>query len=516
MAKRLKNIVLQGFKTLNLNNPSLVPSDHWSDSQNMEIGRDGLWVNRKGIKSFTNAIGATNKFAHSIHFWKLGSGTRYFTVGAGTALYSYAEGTAYNNGTFTSRQTGFTDGSPFDFTQYKNTLLCTNGAESMYSSADNATFTQRNGANTVLAKYVTFANDTGYAAGIASAPSTFYYGSTVPANPYEFANTVVIEDTNGQDITGLTNLGPIIIATKNRSIYSVDIATPSRSQLDYGAGCVSHRGIVKAENSIYLPSNEGVFTLAQREGTTGSVAATPLSDPIDSLWKILVNKDEMVGIYNPETRSIYWAVETASQNYVLVYNVQYQGWSYFIGVNAYDFTYYEDSSGDFHLIYGDSGSDNIREMNHPSRDDDGAPINSILATGSVNFGTDEIKNCNHLEISGYGSQLMELEAEVYLDEASTPEITETIDKDNFVNQDTEWGGSLGTGSLGSQGLSGYVDSADDLEVKFWIKRIPVSRPFRTVQVKLKNSQAGVRWKYKSMTFNVEAETDDLSHSYIYN
>ena len=123
-----KPITIQALKTLNLDHPSLIPPDHWSDTQNMVVSADGLWENRKGIKTFDNAVGS-GKAVHSLHFWKPSAGSsRLLTVGSGTALYSYAEVAAYNDGSFTSRQTGFTDGQRFEFAQYDDTLIATNGA----------------------------------------------------------------------------------------------------------------------------------------------------------------------------------------------------------------------------------------------------------------------------------------------------------------------------------------------------------------------------------------------------
>lgn len=514
MARRMQK-TLEKFETLNLGHPSVIPANHWADTMNMVQASDGLWENRKGIKSFSGAVGS-NKKAHSIHFWKPSAGTsRYLTVGSGTALYSYAEGTSYNNGTFTSRQTGFTDGTPFEFSQYKDYLIATNGKEAMYSTQDNATWTIRNGANTRIAKYIHFANDVGYCADIPSARSVQYYGSAVPASPWEFANSVDIESDNGQVLTGLTNLGPIILAGKNKSVYSVDIVTPAREQLDYGAGIVSHRSIVKAENSVYIGSNEGVFTVAQRQGVTSSLAATPLSDPITPLWKILINKSGIAGIYYPSTRSIYWAVETATAKYVLVYNIQHRSWSYLVGVNATDFALYEDSSGVEHLIYGDSTTDKIRELEYEERSDDDTPINSVLLTSSINFGTDSYKTMNWLEICGYGSENMELDYELYFDEETIASVSGAIDRNNFATTVGFGSGSLASGSLASGALSGFVDSSSDLEVKFFVKRVPLERTFRTIRIKLINAQDGVRWRFKSFNFDLEGEAEDLTPDYIF-
>lgn len=639
----IKPVTLEKQATLNLNHPSIIAVTEWADAQNMVRASDGLWENRKGIKSFVNDVGS-NKKIDSMHFWKPAAGAyRYLTVSSGGSLYSYTEGTDYNDGTFTARQTGFVDGQPFEFAQYADVLIATNGLDPMYSTTNNSSWTVRNGSNTRRARYIIFVNDTGYVAdvravaqayltggtsatsvvatwnavtdgsfaitidgtarnitglnfstaasmadvasiiqtGIRAATgstetcvwstnkfvitsasfewtsqvsvtsavgsgtdisgvgatafmdaetgrgtatavsvdrSAVYYGSTVPANPWEFANTVDIESDNGQVITGLTNLGPLILATKEKSIYIVDIATPNRDQIDYGAGCLTHRSIVRAENSIYIASDDGIFTVAQRQGTTGSVAATPISSPIQPLWERLVNRSLLNGIYFPKTRSIYWACKTDTQNVVLVQNIQHRSWSYLIGVNARDWTLYEDSDGETHLLYADGATDKIKELEHSDRDDDGAPIDSILATGSLNFGTDALKSINWLEITGYGSDGFELDYEIYFDEETVATKTGIIDNDNFASNGAtaSTAGSLGSGSLSSGGLAGAIVAQSDLEVRFWCKRIPLEKTFRTIKVVLKNSQEGVRWRFKTMNFSVEQTSKEFTPSYIFN
>lgn len=515
--KKEKRIALTDFKTWNLNHPSLIPNDHWADAQNMVRGSDGLWENRKGITSFDNAVGSGKK-VHSIHFWQpADASSRFLTVGSGTALYSYAEGTEYNNGTFTSRQTGFTDAAKFSFAQYNDSLLATNGEEAMYDTPDNTVWTIRNGANTRIAKHIHFANDIGYCTDVAGARSVVYYSGAVPANAYEFPNSVEIEADNGQINTGLTNLGPIIVVPKTRSMYSLDVATPARDQLDYSEGTVSNRSIVRAENSIYLATKEGVFTLAQRQGTTGSLAATPISDEISELWAQLINHEDISGHYFPKQRSIVYSVETADKKYTLVYNIRHQSWSYIIGANALDWSQYTDDTGLEHLIYADAYIDRIRELFADDRSDDGADIISVLQTGSLNFGTDDLKTCKWLELSGYASPLFELTVELFYDESEIAAKTFTIDKDNFTAGSSGIGsGSLASGALASGALAGSVTSGSDLDVDYWVKRTPLEKTFRTVTVKITNAQAGVRWRFKSATFNIYVEANDLTPNYIFN
>lgn len=509
MAPAVKSITIGNMQGLSLNHPTLIDDNQWADNQNMVQGADGLWENRKGIKTISNDVGSNDK-VHSIKFWKSEDGTRRFTVGSGTALYSYAEGTDYNNGTFTSRQTGFTEDDKFDFAVYDDNLIATNGTEAMYSTTDNATWTIRNGANTRIAEYIHFANDLGFCADVASNRSIAYYGSVTPANPWEFANSLGINKKDGQVITGLTNLGPVLIVAKEKGIFDFDAATPARNQLDFGGGVVSHRSIVKALNNVYFASDEGIFSLTQRTGTTGSLAATPLSEPIQDLWQTLTNKDQIVGIYYPAQRVIIWNVETAEKKIALVYNIKFNTWSYFVGVNAEDWTLYEDSSGDEHLFFGDAYDDKVRELFHEHRDDDGAPINSVLTTKRFNFGTDALKRVQFIDISGYGSELMNLDIEVFFDDEEIASFNTTITSSNFVSPSFPSDAPLAGGSLAGAALTGFIASANDLEVRPWMVRIPLEKfDFRTMQIKMSNGQAGVRWRFKSMVAQVSGQPIDL-------
>ncbi len=508
MAK-VKPITINNMAGLNFDHPTLIADNEWADSQNMIQGRDGLWENRQGIKTFDNTVGSSSK-VHSLKFWESEDGTRRLTAGSGTALYSYAEGSSYNDGTFTSRQTGFTDADKFSFAQYGDNLIASNGTENMYSTTDNSTWTERSGANTRVANYIHFANDTGFAADVSGARSVVYYTASVPGSPWLFPNSVAIETDNGQVLTGLTNLGPVIIAGKERSIYSVDIATPTREQLDYGEGISSHRSIVKALNAVYFSSDEGIFTLGQRTGTTGSLAATALSEPIQALWERLINKDQIVGTYWPDKRVVLWTVETAEQLFTIVYNIKFGTWSYFVGVNALDYTIYEDSAGDEHLIYGDANIDKVSELFHPNRDDDGGPINSVLTTKAFNFGTDALKRIDFIDISGYGSELMSLDIELFFDDEEIASFKTTVTKSNFVSDSIPSGAPLAGSPLAGSGLTGFVRAADDLEVKYWITRIPLEKfNFRTLQIKMSNGQAGVRWRFRNMVANVSGQPIDL-------
>ena len=124
-----------------------------------------------------------------------------------------------------------------------------------------------------------------------------------------------------------------------------------------------------------------------------------------------------------------------------------------------------------------------------------------------------------IDVVGYGSDLMELDAEIYFDGEDVASVTKTIDSDNFASTGTGVAGgpgSLASGSLASMGLSGYVESGSDLDVKLFVKRIPLERIFRTMRIRLVNSQAGVRWRFKTFRINVENTAKDLTQDYMFN
>ncbi len=74
------------------------------------------------------------------------------------------------------------------------------------------------------------------------------------------------------------------------------------------------------------------------------------------------------------------------------------------------------------------------------------------------------------------------------------------------------GGALASGALASAGLAGFVNAANDLDVRYFNIKIPLERSVRTAQFKLINSEAGVRWRFRSITVNLEAESIDLYES----
>lgn len=502
-------ITISGMKGQNFNDPTIIADNEWADTQNCRQYSNGLWGNRKGVKTFSNDVGSDDK-VNSIHYWEDGGvSNRFLIVGSGTVLYSYAEGTDYNNGTFTSRQTGFTADEKFDFAQYNDTLLASNGAESGYSTTNNTTWTQRTGGDSKTGDILLFANDTGFITGNSANPSILYYGSTTPANMWDFASSLKIEQENGQDIKGLAALGPIIIVFKERSIYSVNIATPSREQLDSGYGCIAPRSIVKAENNIYFASEDGIYTLEQREGLTSSYAATPVSFPVQAFWDTLTTKNAIAGIYFPKTKCIYFSCQTSEQRYVLVYNIQFKSWSYYIGVNLEDWTLYTKSDDSQVLLYGDAFDDKVRELEHENRDDDEAGIHAILTTKKFDFGTNGLKDIQFLDIAGYMTENSVITADVFFDDETVPSFSHDVDSDNLPSPSDVEAGALGVSELGVGGLSGAVQAADDLRMQFFLARIPLNRTFRTVQLKLSSSGAGERWQFRSATFFVDAEAAHL-------
>ena len=176
-----KRVELSNFQTLNTGFPTEIKDNHFSDTVNMIRRRDGLWENRKGIVQFGDAVGSDLPI-HSIRAWKTSAGARYLTVGSDDDVYSYAEAAAYNDGAYTVRQDiGGSD--PWDSIVYRDILVLGNGTDNLRSTTDNATFTDRNGANIIKAKFLDVGNDFVSFAGIPSDQDKILLSTGATSNP---------------------------------------------------------------------------------------------------------------------------------------------------------------------------------------------------------------------------------------------------------------------------------------------------------------------------------------------
>lgn len=489
-----RRIELSNFQTLNTGFPTEIKDNHFSDTVNMIRRRDGLWENRKGIKQFGEDVGS-GLAVHSIRFWKTSAGSRYLTVGSDDDVYSYAEAADYNDGAYTARQDiGGSD--KWDSIVYRDTLVIGNGTDDLRSSADNATFTQRApAANIVQAKYLEVGNDFVSFAGVTGDPDKVLLSSGAPANPWEYnsSNVANIDIGNADQITGIKSLGDILFVAKNRQSYSVALSDFSRSTLDWGGGCESNRAILRTQvNSLFVAGRQGIFDISKTQIGNNQLFGSPESELIDSLYGLATSYSDINGIYTFDNNYAIWNVPTELGRLTFVRQLDYSDpvWTYFTGVNAQDWTIYEDANGGYHYLFADAATDKVWEL-FKGRNDNGAPILSRLATKRTDLGKAGIyKRIHFVEVAGYITKNAEWSLKIYRDDELDPSLTVTIDKDNLTTSESIDG--LGVNPLGERPLGALVNQIDDLEVFPFFARVDIEDDYEKIQIVLENNQKDSR------------------------
>lgn len=266
---------------------------------------------------------------------------KYLVTNVGTCLYLYDAESEY----WELLREGLTEGNRLGFFAYKNIMYFGSKGQNSFDF-DGTTVTEITGADTYQWQYGLLANDVAYVAGDLTVPTTLAWTNALPADARTFPNVLAIdEDDSSGVITGLTNLGPIIIVTKERKIYQVNIATPSSEQLDYSDGALGNRALTRVENDVYFLNERGVFTLAQRQATVGSLRADSLSDDIKPLIDDIVDKNITAGFYSNQLNQWYLFADTngdGANDACYVRSVLTRGWTKYLNVAANEAVVYQD------------------------------------------------------------------------------------------------------------------------------------------------------------------------------
>lgn len=504
----MKPIKFDNFQTFNANFPTEIPQNHLSDALNMVRREDGMWENRKGIVQFGEDVGSGNPI-HSLFFWKTTGGARYLTVGTGTDLYSYTVGTEYNNGTYTNRKTLSSD-APWDAIVYRDICVLGNGISDNQSSTDNVTFTARAGANTVKAKYFEVSNDYVSFSGIVAEPDSVYFSGGAPTNPWEYngSNTKKLDIGNSDVITGTLALGQNFIVSKTRQTYTVLLADLSSETLDFGGGTESDRSMIRTnKNNIYYASKQGIFSLARTQIGNNQIFARAESDLVKPLYGLTEDYSAINGIYTFETNYGLFTCGTTLGTITLVRNLDYEEpvWSYFYGINSKDWTIYQDSDNVNHYLFADAATDKVWEL-FKGRNDNGAPILSRISGKRDDFGQPGLgKNITYIDFYGYISENAEWTYELYKDDDRTAFDTDVI---NSTNIRLDIFGGLGTASIGTEPIAGFVSSENDISVYPFYARVPVGQTVEKLQWSLMNNQVDARVILRSVVVYIEGEGVD--------
>lgn len=434
--------------------------------------------------------------------------TRHLIANCGTNVFSYDETTGYWN----VIKTGITDGSRYAMAAYKNIQYYGNGVDN-HASWNGKTWTEYTGANTYKGKYMLLANDIGYIAGDPSVPSTLAYTAATPSNLQTFPNVLVCdEDSSDGEITGLINLGPIVIVTKEKKIYKVNVATPSREQIDYSDGCLSGRSLTRVENEVFLMNQGGVYTLAQREATIGSIRADALTDDLQPLIDEITQKNITAGFYYAKNGNFYLFCDTNNDGVnetCLVFSLLTKKWTKYVGINANEAVIYTDSSGVEHFLIANALNGQCKEIEY-GYNDNGNPISVEIATKDFNFDSPETyKTFEMLEIHGFIGGTSELKVRACV-EGQDATGWVTIYGSDYAAASVDSGVGLGSASLGSEPLVGSGTSTDPATTLYPFKaRIPMYQTGPDIQIEFENDALDSFWSILKISIYPVAQPIDI-------
>lgn len=472
------------------------------------INYTGAYTDKSGweIDGIMTYSGTSTKPMMSLKYFKssAAAGTRYLLTNVGTSLFLYNE----TLNTWEAIKTGLTENTRFSMTAYKNIMYLTNGVDN-YMSFDGTKVTEHTGAGTYKGKFVLLANDVGYILGDPSVPSTLGYTGATPANLQTFPNALVLdEDSSDGSGTGLINLGPVVLAMKHGKIYKVNTATPSREQIDYSNGFLSHRALVRVENEVFGINKSGIYTLAQREATIGSIRADALSDNIKSIIDAIQDKSVTSAIYLEKLKNCYFFCDTDNNGVAdtaLVFSVLTKSWTRYTNMAVNEAVLYTDNNGTERFLSANALSGQCRELEIGLYDNT-SEINAVVETKAFDFGMPEtLKTFQMVEVFGFIGATSQMTVNVLVDdEDRTGNII--INGADFVT--TTGGFALATHPVGSIMISGGGTVSTTTLYPFKA-RIPMYATGATIQVRCINDTLNSQWILNKVSIYPTAQPVDI-------
>ena len=477
-----KPIIIDNFRGgWNTNEETTINDNQLAEAINVYYGESNLLRTRFGQQTFGAAISGltSSQSVYGIHFYKESGGTRRLVCHAGTVFYSYNEGTS----SWDSELTGLAEVRG-QFVVYKDICYYVNGTD--YISWDGTTAAQESTPEKV--KYMLVKNDIIYGAGVTGSESTLYYSNANPASlKIAFANTDPIDEDNGQAITGLGNIGNFIYVFKEESVYRYEVATPSYQEIDQPIGMKGFRSIVGVDNNVLFQGQDGdIYNTFVLETANARTKAKPITSQLTSYTKNLKNLDKTAAIEWKKFNHVYFAVDpddTGVPTEILVMNTKLSDLENNIGVFtryknvfANDFTLYEDSAGQEHLLVAPAFGGQVMEM-EAGLDDDGTQINIEVKTKAYELGEPTIvKYVNAVDGIFHSTDGAVFQFDALGDNANEPisgaEVT--------VDEETSQPSTLSVNPLGLVGLGG----SETAFLRRFKRRLPTYNSTDKVQVHL--------------------------------
>jgi len=346
-----------------------------------------------------------------------------------------------------------------------------------------------------------------------SNPSTLYYDNTAQADAQTpNANSVVVWWDELWEINWLHELWALILAFKDKKVYSINLSTPSATWLDTQNGWYSSRTIENVWNSLFYFTDEWVNFLKQRNWVSWSAAieSQPLTEDLREFINDITPKQYNANAwhYIKSLNNYYFSFNTLNDNIpnkTIVYSsLIWKSWSEYTYQPIYDYWFYIDTNG----VVRDLIATLWWQMVEIETwfDDLWIEILHELTTKEYDFWDISVfKSYNSVDISWLKNEGSTINIELFVDweTVNTYEITDTqLDID--ITAITIWTKELWTGTIWW-----WEWTWNDIDLFPYKIRLPLFYSWSKIQIKMSSEAASTVWTLDKMRMDFTTESMDI-------
>ena len=344
-------------------------------------------------------------------------------------------------------------------------------------------------------------------------PSSLYYTASLPTNANTLlTNILVVWWDELWRINGLLDVGSVILAFKNKKIYSISVSANTSTPIDSQNWWFCDRAIKNVENWIVYFNDNWIDSLKQRSWVSWSewLQSKWLSDDLSSLvWQITpYSYNYWCGWYNSNIANYYYSFDTESDrtpDTTLVRSSLTGGWSQYNYPAMYDYGFYIDSDWLYHYLIASANGWQMYEI-ETGFTDNGLWIDTELLTKRWDFGDSTIwKIYDTIDIVGLKNEWSEIIVELLVDWEVVS--SSTID-DTFINLNsvtrTIWSYPIWVYTIGW-----WSGTWEDIDLYDYKIRIPAFNGGSNIQIRMYSSDNPNVWTLDKIMINYQQETLDL-------
>lgn len=391
--------------------PTALKPNEASDLQNVIFSTSGGIQKRNGFAQINASAACGGESFTGLFMYKQSDGDRFLLgVCANDTLVKmdYAGGTTGPDGTWDTitGSLSFAVGQNeiADFTTVQDVAIIEDGLNTtppyVYTGTGNATSLQASDADVPNATMVEFHNRILWVAGRSDARSRIDLSNLDAYTTWTATDNILVETDDNQVITGLKSALDCLYVFKTESIHRIcgrDRDNLRLEQMVRGIGAASNAAIEVINNKFVFLTSQGDIAIYD-----GGINVQFISEKIKgTLTSSVVDfgRFQYASAATLDDSEFYLSLSTAgsgTHNLILMYDVDWQAWTKFSGLNANTLAVYEEGTQERAIIFGDySGFAN----QYPSGTSDaGSSIEAYWQSGHLKFDTPTQKTFREMQL----------------------------------------------------------------------------------------------------------------------